>query len=725
MKKKSLPFLAQSCIFLHTLLLGCSWLTLNYFQMFSLERAFAGVSVGMFLPWLLLVLLDALLVPGLFAALYIFYTRIGRASRSPIWQDMMSGYALPIALLLTAVTCVFAAALFTSPRELLLLFPVFLWFLLKALGAPLAAWTVSRKAFVVAVVPALLTFAAYIFLGVANAGSRRFSPEELAHAHAIFFLVDYVLSLWLYVLLAKLTRKEFYSPVLQTLWAVFLVGWIVSFAASYYSDVLLARERKQVAATWGAPLDITGIRDVYSNGHEPDAAFFAALQQVGSQNAHDATPLIHLAQTLPSTPAMNDEFIKALDNELAGYSALIELVDHRLSNNQILKFPLVAENSDDVRALPYLDWLQDWASLLPARVLSAAQRQDSDALAKLWQCTHALHLSLSEEPFAASLYANLQCLHYASTALALAINANIFDEAALNRSAQDLYLSRACLQKQLPLLRFGESALLNVAFDEIMNGTHSRDILIFDTSKLRPLLAPLHIFLRKQQRDALTLFIQEDFCNAPRITSDWGVPVLLTSMKSLQTNVQTASAKHRLLTCAIALERHVLQHGKFPETLDQLVPAFLPTIPRDPFNDQPLRYELLDETLPVITIVPVDQPTPADATTPVATEVSTAPVTNDTPAAATTTDAPTTPTVTHTPDAVAAPSIISDTAASAATDNSAGKDAATPRWQTKTTQEKLKAARIWSVGRNRIDNCGEGHGGQFDDISFTRIAPRR
>ncbi|MDD4539705.1 MAG: hypothetical protein PHT80_11875, partial [Lentisphaeria bacterium] len=62
MKKKSLPFLAQSCIFLHTLLFGCSWLTLNYFQMFSLERAFAGVSVGMFLPWLLLVLLDALLV---------------------------------------------------------------------------------------------------------------------------------------------------------------------------------------------------------------------------------------------------------------------------------------------------------------------------------------------------------------------------------------------------------------------------------------------------------------------------------------------------------------------------------------------------------------------------------------------------------------------------------------------------------------------------------------
>ncbi|MGI5923918.1 MAG: hypothetical protein ACOX9E_08240 [Lentisphaeria bacterium] len=664
MKKMSLPFLAQSCIFLHSLLLGCAWLTLNYFQVFSLQRAFAGVSVSMFLPWLVLVLLDALLVSGLLAALYVFYTRIGRASRSPLWRDIMSGYALPIALLLTAITCVFAAALFDSPQELLLLFPVFLWFLLKALGAPLAAWTISRKAFVVAVVPAFVTIAAYIFLGVANVGSRRFSPEVLVYAHAIFFLVDYVLSLWLYVLLAKLTRKEFYSPVLQTLWALFLVGWLVSFAASYYSDVLLARKRKQVAATWGAPLDIAGLRDVYYNGHAPDKAFYAALQQVASRNTPRSTPLIRMAQTLSSMPTMNNEVRKALDAELACYSALIDLVDRRLSSNQILKFPLDAENSEAVRALPYLPWLQDWASLLPARALCAALRNDSLALAQLWQCSHALHLSLSEEPFAASLQTNIQCLHYATTALGLAINADVLDEATLERCAQDLQLSRASLQKQLPLLRYGESALLNVAFDEIMQGSHSHEILLFDSSKLRPLLAPLHIFLRKQQREALTLFIHEDFCCTPRIADNWGVPVLLTPMKNLQATVQAACAKHRLLTCAVALERHLRQHGELPETLDALVPAFLANIPRDPFNEQPLRYELVNEALPVVTIVPVEG------------------------------------------------------------DGTAGEDDTPAQWQAKSSQEQLKAARIWSVGRNCCDDHGESHGRQFDDISFTRIAPR-
>lgn len=671
MKKKSLPFLAQSCIFLHSLLLGCSWLTLNYFQAFSLQRILAGVGVGMFLPWLALVLLVALLVPSLFAALYVFYARIGRTGRSPS-RNIMSGYALPIALLLTAITYVLATTMFSTPQKLLLLFPVFLWFLLKTVGAPLAAWTVSRKAFVVAIVPVLLNIALYIFLGIANAGGRHLSPEVVAYAHAIFFLVDYALSLWLYVLLAKLTRKEFYSPVLQTLWGVFLVGWIVSFAVSYYSDVLLARERRLVATTWGASLDIVGLRSVYYNGHTPDEAFYTALQQVASQKTSRPTPLIHLARTLPGMPAVNDEFIKALDEELAGYSALIDLVDQRLSNNQILKFPLDAERSEDVRMLPYLPWLQEWASLLPARALSAATRNDSAALTQLWQCSHALHLSLSEEPFAASLQTNIQCLHYANIALDLAINANALDETTLERCAQDLRLSRGSLQKQLPLLRYGETALLNVAFDEIMTGSHSHEILLFDSSKLRLLLAPLHIFLCRQQREALTLFIQEDFCSTSCVVDNWGVPVLLTPMKNLQTNVRTACAKQRLLACAIALERHLRQHGELPETLDALVPAFLANIPPDPFKDQPLRYELLEEALPVITLVLAE----ADGVT-------------------------------------------------GEDGGAAGEDGSpTQQWQMKSSQEQLKAARIWSVGRNRSDDHGKSHGGQFDDISFTRIAPR-
>ncbi|KAF0170370.1 MAG: Uncharacterized protein FD161_4674 [Limisphaerales bacterium] len=48
----------------------------------------------------------------------------------------------------------------------------------------------------------------------------------------------------------------------------------------------------------------------------------------------------------------------------------------------------------------------------------------------------------------------------------------------------------------------------------------------------------------------------------------------------------------RLTHTAIALHRHRLKHGKFPESLGALVPEFLAEVPRDFMDGQPLRYRL-------------------------------------------------------------------------------------------------------------------------------------
>lgn len=58
----------------------------------------------------------------------------------------------------------------------------------------------------------------------------------------------------------------------------------------------------------------------------------------------------------------------------------------------------------------------------------------------------------------------------------------------------------------------------------------------------------------------------------------------------------TIRARAVLLRAAIAAERFRLQHGRFPATLDELVPAFLPEPPLDPFTSAPLHY--LPGTLP-------------------------------------------------------------------------------------------------------------------------------
>ena len=55
-----------------------------------------------------------------------------------------------------------------------------------------------------------------------------------------------------------------------------------------------------------------------------------------------------------------------------------------------------------------------------------------------------------------------------------------------------------------------------------------------------------------------------------------------------------SDANLRLAQTAIALEQFRLAEGRLPEHLAELAPQFLPAVPADPFDGQPLRYHRLD-----------------------------------------------------------------------------------------------------------------------------------
>jgi hypothetical protein len=68
------------------------------------------------------------------------------------------------------------------------------------------------------------------------------------------------------------------------------------------------------------------------------------------------------------------------------------------------------------------------------------------------------------------------------------------------------------------------------------------------------------------------------------VFGDWGFSK--TVLKSLR--VETA---RRVVVTAIALKRFQLQHGQLPEALGELAPTFLPSVPIDPYDGKPLRYQ--------------------------------------------------------------------------------------------------------------------------------------
>ena len=48
----------------------------------------------------------------------------------------------------------------------------------------------------------------------------------------------------------------------------------------------------------------------------------------------------------------------------------------------------------------------------------------------------------------------------------------------------------------------------------------------------------------------------------------------------------------RMLIIKLALRAYELDHGALPQSLSQLVPDYLPTVPIDPFSDKPFHCEL-------------------------------------------------------------------------------------------------------------------------------------
>jgi hypothetical protein len=54
-------------------------------------------------------------------------------------------------------------------------------------------------------------------------------------------------------------------------------------------------------------------------------------------------------------------------------------------------------------------------------------------------------------------------------------------------------------------------------------------------------------------------------------------------------------ARLRCAAAAIAAERFRLKHGRWPNTLAELTPALLDSVPIDPFDGQPLRYSVLND----------------------------------------------------------------------------------------------------------------------------------
>ncbi len=58
------------------------------------------------------------------------------------------------------------------------------------------------------------------------------------------------------------------------------------------------------------------------------------------------------------------------------------------------------------------------------------------------------------------------------------------------------------------------------------------------------------------------------------------------------------------MSVALAASRYRLAHGRLPDRIEDLVPEYLPAVPRDPFDGLPLRYRRTDEGAIIYSVGP-------------------------------------------------------------------------------------------------------------------------
>jgi hypothetical protein len=110
-------------------------------------------------------------------------------------------------------------------------------------------------------------------------------------------------------------------------------------------------------------------------------------------------------------------------------------------------------------------------------------------------------------------------------------------------------------------------------------------------------------FRRLKEDSPVALFADKDGPTFEARDSDSEGWSLLDSTATLSLRAEASIA---VLRTGIALERHHLKHGSYPSALQDLVPAYLPTLPTDPFDGNPLRYQRMPDGSPRVWSIDAD-----------------------------------------------------------------------------------------------------------------------
>ncbi len=409
----------------------------------------------------------------------------------------------------------------------------------------------------------------------------------------------------------RLLRKRIWSRpwfiVLSVL--VLIVAIFVFYRLSQKSA--LNKKLDEIRAA-GYPATCEELNEWYSipqdqkNAADPIFDAIAAFQKWPRQDM-DVLPFVGTGYGPNRTELMSDSLKETIADFLADNAQSLELL-HKASRIKNCRFPVDYTEGFNSR-INYLGDFRQSIRLVALEAALYALNNQSDAAIDSISTLFALARFLEKEPLIISQLVRIACQAQALGALEYAIHQVKFSDQQLTDLSQKVENAknqgamlygfageRACgmdiftkpTQQKLDVLG-GTVPPIRLMFLYTAIGMAGQDAMIYLDIMSKSVQA---CKLPLKERLEVVKSIDTEMREIPEIRY---LAKAMTPAVARVTEIDCRTmARLDAAFAAIAVERYRLANGKLPESLNDIVPEFIESIPIDPFDTKPLKYKKLD-----------------------------------------------------------------------------------------------------------------------------------
>jgi len=325
-------------------------------------------------------------------------------------------------------------------------------------------------------------------------------------------------------------------------------------------------------------------------------------------------PVVGRAELPACTEPLNKEMKSLITQYIADNNEALELL-HAGAAIEYCRYPVDLSAGFESK-LPSLSEIRRGVFLLKLEAVLHAENGDGESALRSAISSFGIAHSLANEPCIVPQLVRIACQSFAVTTIEYCVNRVVPDDEQLvefiecvqnaerNSDISCAFVGERCMG--LAFFRAPESVN-----PDLINGIPFRPVLeLFKAAGLVDADAIIYFDIMDEyiQSIQLPLHKRQDAVRAinAKLQSTSKIHILLHSLMPALSRITIMDlrniAQWRTARTALAIERYRLAAGKLPDTLADIVPAYLDAVPTDPFDGNELRYKKLEPGFVVYSI---------------------------------------------------------------------------------------------------------------------------